>query len=214
MRMSWLSLLIALAPIPAFATPAPVVTLSAPTAKAGQPLTFTITRSGAMQGIYVLFSTADGTARAGIDYTATNQLIYLKSGQTSATVTVPTLANPAATGTLTLNAAIADSAVGVHATASIVEPALPPPPASWVTAPLTVGGYACNATQLNDAKTPACGLGIVYRITGSVPNGPSMSYTAVFYSDASGKFPASNAYDANFVSVWAPNQLQGLAPGP
>jgi hypothetical protein len=103
--------------------------LSGPTAQAGSPEVFTITRVSGGASVYVLFQTADRSARAGTDYTATKQLIYLKGGQKTATVSVPTFVNPKASGTLTFSASAAAGSLGVQATASIVEPAAPPPPA-------------------------------------------------------------------------------------
>lgn len=109
-------------------------------------------------------------------------------------------------------------------------PAPPPPPpptpspsgviTNWVPAPLIVGGYACNKLQLADARTPPCGQGIVYRVVGTVANGAagallgSVIFTAQFAQDASGQFPLNDAYWASVITVWAPDQLQGIAPAP
>lgn len=88
----------------------------------------------------------------------------------------------------------------------------PAPPTSFVAGPLAVGGYACSALS-GKANIAPCGQGTVFSITGSIPNGPSVIYTAVVYLDPQSQ-PASVAYEKTFVSVWAPDQLQGLAPAP
>jgi hypothetical protein len=222
--LTWLALCV-VSPWPLCATPTPTFAISSPSAPAGQPEVFTISRVSGGSGAYVLFQTYDRTAHAGTDYTATNQLIYVKSGVASVTVSVPTTVNPNATGTLTFIAAIASTTTASTGTASIVEPVstpAPQPTGTWGSAPLAVGGYACNATQLADAKTPACGMGIVYKITGTGCNGIGTGtigapcanpvYLTQFFSDASKQFRASDTFDTSFVAVWAPEQLQGLAP--
>ena len=120
----------------------PTFTIDNPTAEAGKPVTFTVTRVSGDRGGYVLFRTADGTAKAGVDYQATERLVYVRAGADVITVPVPTFANPAASGPLTFTAAIASTNVGLAGTATITQPPPPPPPPQWVPAPLVEGGYA------------------------------------------------------------------------
>jgi hypothetical protein len=96
-------------------------------------------------------------------------------------------------------------------------PPPPPPSGSWVDAPLTVGGYACNRAQENSAHIGPCGSNIVYRIIGTVQSSdavPITLYQAQFYADASGQFPATGPYDAGFVGYFRAEDLHGIAPGP
>lgn len=154
-------------PWPLSATPTPTFSVSSPSANAGSPEVFTISRVAGGSGAYVLFQTHDGTAHAGVDFTTTSQLVYIKSGVSSVTVSVPTQVNPAATGNLTFTVAIASTKTPAYGTATIIEPAPPPPPPpvqcpdgstvpagetcptpapppqpQWVNAPLVAGGYA------------------------------------------------------------------------
>lgn len=46
-----------------------------------------------VQGVFVDYATADGTAKAGLDYQDTQGRLFIKAGETSATVTVPLIAN-------------------------------------------------------------------------------------------------------------------------
>jgi hypothetical protein len=58
---------------------------------------FTVTLSAASKNtITALYSTADGTAKAGMDYTAASGAIFFLPGQTSTTITVPLAAMTAA----------------------------------------------------------------------------------------------------------------------
>lgn len=151
-------------------------------ANAGSDVACTVTRLSGGKGIYVLFQTSDGTAKAGIDYTAVSKLLYLKGSQLSASVAVHTVVNPAATGTLTFTAAIAASSTDLaNAQAAIIEPAppppttqtcpdgsiiaassscpvAPPPTVSWVSAPLQDGGFA-RVTNASDSLWPMTGPG-------------------------------------------------------
>jgi hypothetical protein len=80
--------------------------------------TFTVTLSAPIwQQVTVNFATADGTAVAGLDYTATSGELTFAPGQTQQEITVSILADPALTGDETffvdlsdpLNATLADS---------------------------------------------------------------------------------------------------------
>jgi uncharacterized delta-60 repeat protein len=57
----------------------------------GQAATITITRSDTSGPASVTFTTSDGTAHAGIDYTPVIQTVSFAPGPANATVTVPTL---------------------------------------------------------------------------------------------------------------------------
>ncbi len=75
----------------------------------GDPAAITVTRSASHGPASVTFATSDGTAKAGTDYTAVTTTVSFRSGQTTATVDVPTsdkakLSYGAVTVTLTLSA--------------------------------------------------------------------------------------------------------------
>jgi hypothetical protein len=111
---------------------APVLYLSGWSASAGRPETFTISRISGNGTATVVFQTHDGTAAAGVDYTATTQTLLWKQGQTKLTVTVPTLVNPAKAGkTISFTATITSNGITKTATGTIVEPAAPPPAVTW-----------------------------------------------------------------------------------
>ncbi len=57
-------------------------------------MVFTVTRSGDMtSAVEVGYTTADGTALAGIDYTAETGTVTIPSGETSTTINIPVLGN-------------------------------------------------------------------------------------------------------------------------
>lgn len=145
---------------PAGAAPTPTFAISSPTVQAGQPEIFIISRVSGGSGAYVMFKTKDGTAKAGTDYTAISQLVYVKAGVQTVAVSVPTLVNPAVSGvTLTFSAAIATTNTPVVGTGSIIAPGAPPP--QWVLAALTDGGYAqCNNPSGCRSMTAPCPQGL------------------------------------------------------
>ena len=83
--------------------------------------TFTVTLSPAASGtVTVNYATANGTATAGTDYTATSGTLTFAAGQTSKTVAVPVLGDTAieADETLTFNLSSASGAAVSRATAT------------------------------------------------------------------------------------------------
>lgn len=102
--------------------------------------TFTITRSGELSASsMVSYSTADGSARAGEDYTATSGTLTFASGENSKTVAVPITNDTLVEGSETLALTLRDPA---HATletgraeATLVsdDVATPPPPSTPAT---------------------------------------------------------------------------------
>jgi endoglucanase len=73
-------------------------------ASSAAPLTFTVTLSAASATpVTVTFSTADGTAKAGLDYTATAGTLTFPAGVTSETITVPVLNDAALTSSRTVS---------------------------------------------------------------------------------------------------------------
>jgi hypothetical protein len=83
-------------------------------------ITLTVIRSGGSDGtITVHFSTQDATARAGIDYVPTSGTLTFLPAETTKTITVPLLNDPASDGTETFTVTL-DSPTGG---ATVSEPA-------------------------------------------------------------------------------------------
>jgi len=96
--------------------------------------TVTVQRTGGSDGtVSVDWSTIDGTALAGMDYTASSGTVTLANGQTSATFTVPLLDDSQFEGneafTLTLANVTGGAAIGSQNTATVelIENETPPP---------------------------------------------------------------------------------------
>ncbi len=112
--------------------PPPALTIGDATVTEGSSGTvnevFTVKLSSASTApVTVHYATADGTAKAGVDYTATSGTLTFAPGTTSQTITVPTQAGSAGTHTYSVTlsqpsgATISDgSAVG-----TIIDPSLP-----------------------------------------------------------------------------------------
>lgn len=219
---------------PAFGATKPAFSIadaSAPESAAS--VTLTISKSAVASSYSkVTVTTADGTAKAGVDYQPVNASITFGNKQLSASVPVPPILRSGYQGNRAFTARIAVTRNGVvsrsTATVTILEteqpptpvpppPPPPPPSGSWVAAPLTVGGYACNRLQAGTTNVPPCGGGVVLKIIATVTNSGTdgfVIYAAQFYSDASGQFPVNHPYDVSFVGYYQAADLQGLAPAP
>ncbi len=86
----------------------PALTVSSPATVSasvgGNSVVFNVTLDfPATSLVTVDYSTADGTAVAGTDYTATSGQLIFQPGDTSQTVSVPILVNPSAAGTTTFS---------------------------------------------------------------------------------------------------------------
>ncbi len=82
--------------------PAPTASIAGATAPEGSPVQFTVTLSQASGfPITIQYATADGTAKAGTNYTATTGVLTIPAGQTSGMITVPTIATLTQVGSLT-----------------------------------------------------------------------------------------------------------------
>lgn len=120
------------------------------------PAVVTLLRSGGSDGeISVQFSTADGTAFAGLDYTGVVQVVTFADGQTSAEVEIPLLNPDGVFGDRTVLLALSNPSEGIvlgdpeAAILTIVYPAAP--------APTLISGGGC---QLG-APAPSGGLGLM-----------------------------------------------------
>ncbi|MGB7326276.1 MAG: Calx-beta domain-containing protein [Rubripirellula sp.] len=151
--------------------------------------TFTVTRASGSDGaITVDFATADGSATAGSDYTATSGTLSFADGETSKTVTVPILddadAEAAETFTLTINSPTGGATLGtaVTSTATIAaSDAVTPVPGVLSISPATVSvGEAAGTATFT-----------VTRATGSD------GAVTVDFATANGTATAGSDYTAN-----------------
>ena len=75
-------------------------------------MTYTVTRTGASAAATISFATAGGSATAGVDYTATNQVLSFASGELSKTVQVAVINDSVAEGNETVVASISAASSG------------------------------------------------------------------------------------------------------
>lgn len=79
-------------------------TASTASVTAGNTVTFTVDRTGGGDGtVTVAYTTVDGSAVAGTDYTAASGTLTFAPGVTGQTITVATLVDPSASGPLTVS---------------------------------------------------------------------------------------------------------------
>ena len=95
------------------------ITASNAVAEEGQSMTFTLTATGTSPDpVEISYSTSDGTAIAGADYTAVNGTVTFAPGEIEKTITVNTLVDSDNEGDETLNLALAidsgDAALTSH----------------------------------------------------------------------------------------------------
>ncbi len=108
------------------------------TAPAGQPLVFTVSLDEtASQSVVVDYATADGTAVAGTDYQAEAGSVVIPAGQSSVTVTVPTLADGEGTVLLDVSTPMWGVTVDGQATGTITAAAAAPTTAAAAPARVT-----------------------------------------------------------------------------
>jgi Ca2+-binding RTX toxin-like protein len=107
-----------------------VADVSQPEGSGGGALSFTVSLSKASPlRVTVSYATADGTATAGSDYTATSGQLTFAPGETSKTVGIPilgdTVVEPNETFTLTLSGAVNARVARATATATLVNDDVP-----------------------------------------------------------------------------------------
>ena len=160
------------------------------------------------QPVLVNYATADGTARAGTDYTAAQGTLMFDPGQTTEVITVPVNSGAAANTSFSLNLSDANHATlgqsQADATIAAVPPALTIGIGSTVvvgagaSVPVTTNGYpAASLTEEGDlpsgitfhdngdgtgllSGTPAAGTGGAYSLSFSATNGVAPDATQPF----------------------------------
>ena len=173
------------------------------TANTSPSAIFTVSLSApSAQPITVAFSTADGTAIAGTDYTSTSGTLTFAPGQTSQLVTVPLIKNTLfglPTKTFTLNLSNPTNAVVLNGqgTATIVENNLPP---------------SASAADFSQLKTTAGTVNATATI--QLP-APSQAPVTVFYHTADITAVAGVDYVSTMGSVtFAPGEVTKLVTIP
>jgi hypothetical protein len=95
----------------------PALSIDDVTVAEGDDAEFTISRTKALNvDISVTATTSDGTAVAGVDYTATTETVDLAAGEASATFTVPTLDDTAIEADKTFTVTLSAPSTGVTLT--------------------------------------------------------------------------------------------------
>ena len=91
----------------------PSLSIAPASANEGSNLTFTVTRSGATgNAVTVNYATANGSALAGTNYTATSGTLSFAAGVATQTITVPTTGNVYASSNPTLTVALSSPGGG------------------------------------------------------------------------------------------------------
>ncbi len=184
------------------------VTVAEP-ASGSTPASFTVSLSAAATTpITVAYSTADVSAKAGVDYTATSGTLTFAAGQTSRTVTVQVMPDKALTTSETfqldltnpVGATLAQSVGTATIDAPPIPPPPPPPPASTTnmgTASFAVtsdwgSGFQGQITVTNASKTPW----VAWTLTFNFPYQITSMWDASIYSHTGTQYVIQNAsYD-------------------
>jgi hypothetical protein len=92
--------------------------------ESGRRATITVTRTGGTaSGVSVTYATSDGTATAGLDYTATSGILIFAANQTSKTFTIPVTNDTTVEGNETINLTLSNptggAALGAQNTAQV-----------------------------------------------------------------------------------------------
>ena len=132
---------------------------------------FTVDRFGGSDGtVTVAYTTQDATAVAGTDYTATSGTLTFAPGVTSQTLSIPTLVDPNASGSLSLDlvlqAPTGGATLGLTDIAALtITPA--PPPTTLTVTPVagTYGATANFSATLTAAGAPVAGEPVTFTIT-------------------------------------------------
>ncbi len=161
------------------------ISIANASATEGNNLSFTVTLSAAAPGtVTVNYATSNGTATSGSDYTATSGTLTYTVGQTSKSITVPTINNTiyelAETMTVTLSSPTGGAAISVaSATGTINDNDTPP------------------SFSISDASATE-GSNLTFTVTKS---GSTAVTTAVSYATSNGTAAAGSDYTATSGSL-------------
>jgi Calx-beta domain/RTX calcium-binding nonapeptide repeat (4 copies) len=160
-----------------------------------QPAAFTVSLSKASPlRVTVAYATADGTANAGADYTASSGTLVFAAGQTSKTVAVPivgdTAYEPDETFTLTLSNPVNATLGTATATGTITNTDAPTATSGHYNGPISSGGnidfdVAADGRTVSgltmllyiSCDNGAAGL-LPLQLTTTVPIGPDLAFDA------------------------------------
>ena len=142
-------------------TPLPTLSIADATVEEGEQAQFTVTLSRTATGtVTVDYATADGTANAGADYTATSGTLTFAPGEAAMTIRVPTLEDTTQeqteTFTVTLSAPAGATLQDGTATGTITDDDAPPPTLSTLSigdTEATEGNMAEFLVTLRPART-------------------------------------------------------------
>jgi uncharacterized delta-60 repeat protein len=127
---------------------------------AGQTATVTIDRTGGSDGtVTVAYTTQDDTAVAGTDYTTTSGTLTFGPGVTSQTISIPTLVDDGASGSLSLDVVLGTPTGGATVgtaddlSLTITQPTTPPPQQTptitWANPAGIIYGTPLSSSQLD-----------------------------------------------------------------
>jgi hypothetical protein len=167
---------------------APVLQFSSATYSVNEgngSVTITVSRSGITTGtLTVHYATGDGTAVAGLDYTATNGTLTFNSGDTSETLTVPILNDGQAEGNETINLVLSNptggAVLGTPATAvvTIVDSSSQPGQLQFSTSTYSVAESGGSATITVTRTGGSAGTVTVHYATSNGTALASTDYTS------------------------------------
>lgn len=140
------------------------------------PLNFTVSLSAAASTpVTVQYTTADGTSKAGTDYTATSGTLTFAPGTTSETVSVPVLADSASDGSESFNLVLSNPSgatlARAQATGTINDPPTAPPATGGVTFQVTSdwgSGYTGAISIKNTTATAWTGWTLQFDYAGTI----------------------------------------------
>lgn len=159
-----------------------VLSVADTTASEGSALNFVVTRTGdASTAVSANYGTANGSATAGADYTATSGTVNFAVGETTKTISVPTIddSTPEPAETLFLNL----SAPGGGASISRAQ----------ATGTIAANDVTAITFSVANAPTVTEGGALVFTVT---KNGSTYLSTSVSYATANGTATAGSDYTA------------------
>lgn len=173
-----------------YAEPGPAITIAPPSAgvREGDAATFTITltKPPGSTPVRVSYATADGTAKAGTDYTATRGILTFSGNELVQTVAVPTtrdaFIDDSETFSVRLSSPVNGTLANTSATTTILNTTAPPPVISVTAVNTTVdeGAPASFSVSLSHVPAGTSPVSVFY----ATKNGTA--FAGIDYTAASG----------------------------